>query len=123
MALNSAAKNLMLDAIGAEIHYISVHTAATAGSEITGGDPAYARKAVSWADAASGDKLMSGVLEFNIPAGVEISHLGYWTTLTGGTNYGFVPLTDSNGTVITEVYNSQGTYQVVQLKLELEDIA
>ncbi len=50
----AACKNLMLDAFG--ITHISLHTAysASGANEVTGGSPAYARKAISFSAAGSG---------------------------------------------------------------------
>jgi hypothetical protein len=50
---DNKAKNLMLDALGAVALRLALHTgdpgaADTAANEVTGGSPAYARKAIAW---------------------------------------------------------------------------
>ena len=67
------------------------------GSEATGGSPAYARQAVSWATAGTGTRANSGALTIDVPAGTY-SDLLLMNALTGNTNnyLGYAPL---NGTV------------------------
>ena len=51
MGLNATALNAMLDQLGTLITYVSLHTDAVGGgstAEVTGGSPAYARKAITW---------------------------------------------------------------------------
>ena len=107
--LVNAAKNSMLDQLGTLAAYASLHTAdpGTGGSsEVTGGSPAYARKAITWASAASGSKSTSAQLVFDVPGSTTISYIGYWSAASGGTFYGSRPL-DANQTFAT-----QGTYTV-----------
>lgn len=89
MAFTSAALNAGADAIAALAGYVSLHTAdpTTVGdNEVSGGSPAYARKAVTWGAASAGDKVGSQVT-FDVPAGT-FTHAGYWTASTGGTFLG-----------------------------------
>lgn len=107
--LVNAAKNAMLDALGTAAAYASLHTAdpsTTGTSEVTGGSPAYARKALSWAAAAGGSKSSNAGLTFDVPGSTTITHLGYWSAVSGGTFQGSRPL-DANQT-----YATQGTYTV-----------
>jgi len=106
--LNNTAKNSMLDNLGGLAVYASLHTAdpgATGTSEVTGGSPAYARKALTWAAAATASKSSNVGLVFDVPA-VTITHLGYWSAVSAGTFYGSRPL-DTN-----QVFATQGTYTV-----------
>jgi len=96
MALTIAAKNIMLDAIGASSVFASLHSAppTDAGiNEVSGGAPAYARKAIAWDAAASGqmNKDASDPI-FDIPAGTDVHYVGLWSAVTGGTFYGYSPL-------------------------------
>lgn len=77
------ARNNMLDGIGAT--HLSAHTAysATGANEVTGGTPAYARKAVSYSAAASAAKAASTNPVFDIPAGTTVRFIGFWTGLAG----------------------------------------
>lgn len=72
-------------------------TATAASTEATGGSPAYARQAVTWGTAASGQRSNSGALTFDVPPGTY-GFLTFWTASTGnsGTQYrGYVPINGS----------------------------
>jgi hypothetical protein len=103
MPFNSTALNAMLDALdesASQIVYVGVHTLTDPGTtatanagEATGGSPAYARQAVTWGAAASGQKSNTGALTFDVPAGTY-GFFTYWTTATlnSGTQYrGYAP--------------------------------
>lgn len=83
-----ACRNLMLDAAG--VTHISAHTAysATGTSEVTGGSPAYARRAITYAAAATAAKASSSSPTFDIPTGTTVRWVGRWTAITGGTFLG-----------------------------------
>lgn len=68
-----------------------------AGTEATGGSPAYARQAVTWAAASGGTKSNSGGLTFDVPSGTY-AFLLFFNASTGNTNnyLGYAPI---NGTV------------------------
>ena len=86
-----AAIHLMLDAEGTT--HLSLHTDynATGTNEVTGGSPAYARKAAIWAAAASRAKALSADVTFDVPA-TTVRWIGRWTALTAGTFLGMGPL-------------------------------
>ena len=114
MALNDTAKNAMLDELASLIGFMSMHTAdpgATGTNEATGGSPAYARKAVTWAAAASGSVAASNQPAFDVPAGTY-THCGLWSLVTGGTFYGSGDITD-------EVFAGQGTYTVTSATISI----
>lgn len=115
MPFNDLAKNAALDgldeSITAGIKYVGVNTLVTsppsdgtpgtgataASTEATGGSPAYARQAVTWGAAASGQKTNSGSLTFDVPAGTY-AFLTFWNASTGntGTEYrGYAPINGS----------------------------
>ena len=83
-----ACRNLMLDAAG--VTHVSAHTAysATGASEVTGGSPAYARKAITYAAAATAAKASSSSPTFDIPTGTTVRWVGRWTAITAGTFLG-----------------------------------
>ena len=92
---------LMLDALDESIatgaKFWSAHTAysATGTNEVTGGSPAYARKAATWA-AASGSprtKVSTGspACTFDIPASTTVSWIGRWDASTAGNFLGMGP--------------------------------
>jgi hypothetical protein len=115
MPFNDLAKNAALDgldeSIAAGIKFVGINTLVTApptdttpgtgataaSTEATGGSPAYARVAVTFGAAASGQKTNSGLLTFDVPAGTY-GFLTFWNASTGntGTEYrGYAPLNGS----------------------------
>lgn len=107
MGLNNTALNLMLDALAAAITHVSLHSGAVgsgSGNEVTGGSPAYARQAVAWGSAASGNIDMTGTEVFDVPAAQTITRVGFFGHLTNATPfYGDADITD-------ETFGAQGTY-------------
>lgn len=58
----------------------STHTAdpgATGASEVTGGTPAYARKAITWVPGTV-DGIYAAQVTFDIPAATDVTHVGLW---------------------------------------------
>lgn len=101
MPFNDAAKNSMLDALDETATtptIIITHIGAfgvvdpgtstnAAGTEATGGSPAYARQAVTWGAAASGLKTNTNAIAIDVPAGTY-AFLGFFNHLTANTgNY------------------------------------
>lgn len=116
MALSTSAKNLMLDALGAVAVYASIHTAdpgASGTSEVAGGSPAYARKAITWNAAASGNLDNNANPTFDIPAGTTVTHFGLWSASSGGTYYGGGALSAS------ESFVGQGSYNLTDADVSL----
>lgn len=106
MALVNAAKNAMLDELATVAVFVSLHTAdpgTTGTNEVTGGSPAYARKAITWNAASAGALDSSNAPVFDVPAGTTITHVGLWSASSGGTFYGSFDITD-------ETFGAQGTY-------------
>lgn len=109
--LNPTARNAMLDATASvwPPDTLSLHTAdpgnaaSPAAGELSGGSPAYARKAITWAAASAGSKSSSGAVVFDVPGGNTVSHVGYWR---GATFLG------SRALGATESFTGQGTYTV-----------
>jgi len=65
------------------------------GDEITGGDPAYERKGVTWTDAGDGTDDPGTIrpttdLTFDVPANVTVAGWRGYSALTGGIDYGGV---------------------------------
>lgn len=102
MPFNDVAKNVMLDALdesATQITHVGIWTLTdpgtgtnATGTEATGGSPAYARQAVTWAAAATGTKSNSGSLTFDVPAGTY-GFFCFFNASTGNTsNYrGYAP--------------------------------
>jgi hypothetical protein len=102
----AAGASVMLTGLSTNAVYVSLHTAdsSSGASEVTGGSPAYARKAITWTSPASSAMSNSAQIVFDVPTGTTIRFIGYWSAATGGTFYGNRAL-DANQT-----YTSQGTY-------------
>jgi hypothetical protein len=71
----------------------SLHTAysTTGANEVTGGSPAYARKAATWAAASGRSKATSAGMAFDVPAGTTVRWCGLYDALTVGNFLGMVP--------------------------------
>lgn len=114
MGLNATALNAMLDQLGTLIGFVSLHTDAVGGgdaNEVTGGSPAYARKAITWNAAAAGNLDSSNQPQFDVPAGT-IRRVGFYSAVTAGTYYGDADITD-------ETYGGQGTYTLTDVDISL----
>lgn len=75
---------------------------ATAGTELTGGSPAYARKAGTWGTAAS-SAVTSSPPAFDVASGATVAGAGYHSASTAGTYW-------EGGSVTSQAFSSQGTY-------------
>lgn len=80
-------KNAMATKYGQLATHGAIYTtapSATAGTEPSGGSPAYARKPLTWAAGATG--VVSASATFDVPAGTTVVGSGLHDALTGG-NY------------------------------------
>jgi hypothetical protein len=100
MWMSESAANLALDTVLDAVTHMSVHSAIPNDSgtnEISGGSPAYARKAVDWGAAASRSKSKDATDPvFDIPNGVTAMFYGLWTASTAGSFRGFAPIAGGN---------------------------
>jgi hypothetical protein len=87
--LNASARNLVVDAIAASVTHIGL--ADLSGTEITGGAPAYARKAITETAGAAGIADNNAQLLFDVPA-VTVAFLLLTTAVTAGTTHAILPL-------------------------------
>jgi hypothetical protein len=103
MAIQTAAmRNILETAYGTAAAYGAVYTTApggSAGTEPSGGSPAYARIALSW----TGNAPRTASAVFNIPAGATLVGGGVHSAVTAGTYY-------DGGSVTSQPFASQGTY-------------
>ena len=107
-SLSTAGKNVALNQIGATYGFAAAYTddpgATGILNEVSGGAPAYARKAITWAAAAAGSVALAATFPvFDIPAGTTLSYIGVWTLAVGGIYGGCWDVTD-------EIFAAQGTY-------------
>ena len=115
MPLNNTARNAMLDHLATLAVFVSLHTAdpgTTGTSEVSGGSPAYARKAITWNAAATGNLDNNANAVFDVPASTTITHLGFWSAATAGTFYGSADITD-------ETFAAQGTYTTLDVDISV----
>jgi hypothetical protein len=104
MAMTVGYRNAIGDAGGALITHIGLVD--QLGAELSGGNPAYARKAVTWTAAAGGTVRPTADLTFDVPAGKTVGGWRGYSALSGGTDYGGADLTQ-------EAYAGQGTYKLL----------
>lgn len=93
MPLTDAGRNASLDGLAAVAGFASLHSgdpSTTGANELTGGSPAYARKAITYAAASGGQRSNSAALTFDVPA-ATVTHVGLWSAVTAGTFYGWYP--------------------------------
>lgn len=116
---DNTAKNLMLDQLGTLALRVALHTgdpgaANQADNEVTGGSPAYARKAIAWNAAAAGvmDDSTNGAV-FDVPAGATITWISLWNT-AGTVRY-------AKKQVTSEAFGAQGTYTLTDADLDLNN--
>lgn len=103
MAMNSTYRNAIATEGAGLITHIGLVD--DQGDELTGGDPAYARKAVTWTAASDGTIRPNANIEFDVPAGTVGGWRGY-SASTNGTDYGGQDLTQ-------EVFAEQGVYRLL----------
>jgi hypothetical protein len=114
MGLHADALNAMLDNLGGLIGFVSLHTDAVGGgdsAEVTGGAPAYIRKAITWTGAAAGNLDSSNTPAFDVPA-TTIQRVGFYSAESAGTYYGDADITN-------ETYGGQGTYTLTDADISL----
>lgn len=119
MGLNDTAKNLMLNALAAVAVFASLHDgdpSTNGANEISGGSPAYARKAITWNTAATHNLDNNANPAFDVPASKTVKYVGFWSADTGGTFYGYIDVTD-------EAFAGQGTYTLTDADIALNDPA
>lgn len=114
---DATAKNVMLDALGALALRVALHTgdpggANSASNEVTGGSPAYARKAIAWNAASGGSSTANANVVLDVPASTTVSWVSLWNT-AGTVRYLKKDVTD-------EAFGAQGTYTVVAASTTLD---
>lgn len=110
MAVNTVAmRNRLATAYGTEGDYAALFTTTltgapnyTAGTEVTAGSPAYARKLISWGPATAG--VITGTVIFDVPSGATITSAGVYDAVTAGV------FLDGGNLASPQVFSSQGTY-------------
>ena len=102
----SAMKNVLATEYGATALYAALYTTApgaSAGTEVTGGSPAYARKSITWGAPSNG--VITATVTFDVPSGTTVVGAGVHSAVTAGTYY-------DGASVTSQAFASQGTYQL-----------
>lgn len=109
MPINDALLNIGANAMGAAADFQSLHTATpnTSGSNETTAP----RVASGWATAANGDISATNKNFTGGAANGPVAAIGFWSESTGGTFYGYLPLTGDT------TFNSAGEYTVSTVTL------
>lgn len=103
----STQKNTLATAYAGAAAFGAAYTTApggSAGTEPSGGSPAYARLAPSWGSASAG-VISATAIAFNIPSGTTIVGMGFHTLITAGTYLDGVAVT-------SQTFASQGVYSI-----------
>jgi hypothetical protein len=119
--LADATVHAMLDAI--TLDTMSLHTAysATGANEVTGGSPAYAKKAVTMAAASGRARAASTAPVFDVPAGTTVRWVGLYTaagtvfrgmTANGGSEFDY-QVDVTNNRILAEGHALANTNNVV----------
>lgn len=100
-AKNSLALKFSQDATHAAVFTADPGLTGTVTGEVTGGAPAYARKAITWSAPSNG--VVTASVVFDIPAGTTLLFAAACSALTGAN------LLDK-GAVTSQNFATQGTY-------------
>lgn len=107
MAIQTTAeKNSIATKYGTDAAFGALTTTApgaTTGTEVTGGSPAYARKALTWGAPSNG--VVTASATFDVPAGTTVVGAEVWSALTAGTYLDGCSITSQN-------FATQGTLTV-----------
>jgi hypothetical protein len=98
-------RNTLAAAYGTAATHAALYTTvpgASAGTEVSGGSPAYARRALTWG-APSASVVTVTPTAFDVPSGTTIAGAGVHTAITAGTYL-------DGAAVTSQAFASQGTY-------------
>lgn len=110
MALNDTILNIGASAMQAAMTHASLHTATPNSSGSNAATSA--RQPITWDTAANGDMVATADLAFTggAASGPAVA-IGFWSALTGGTFYGYLPLTGD------QTFNAAGEYTVTGISI------
>lgn len=104
---NTTSRTAMATYYSTQAPYAALYSTApgaSAGTELTGGSPSYARKASNWGTAASG-AITAAPAAFDVPSGATVAGMGFHSAVSAGTYW-------DGATVTSQPFSSQGTYTV-----------
>jgi hypothetical protein len=107
MAITTAAREALAIDFGTDATYAALFTAdpgstGTASNEVSGGSPAYARKAITWTEGAS-DGSVTASVTFDVPEETTITHAAVCSASSGSTVLYSVAVTEQE-------FATQGEY-------------
>lgn len=103
MPLNDAILTIGAQAMSDAITYISLHTALPDGAGSN--ESTAARQVSTWDTAANGDMILTVDHAFTGGASSgPCTYVGFWSAVTAGTFYGYLPLTGD------QTFNAAGEY-------------
>jgi len=100
----TAQKNKTAAGYASGTNYAALYTTApgaSAGTEVSGGSPAYARKAITWGTPTNG--VITATVNFDVPSGTTVVGAGIHDALTAGNYLDGVSVT-------SQAFSAQGTY-------------
>lgn len=100
MAMNDAYLNAIAGHGASIVSHVSLANGPAQGNEL-----AVTRQSITWNAPVSGNNDSSNQPVFTVGEGLTVSHVQYWSAVTGGTFYGASPVTP-------ETFASEGTYTI-----------
>ena len=88
--LADVGRNGLVDGFAALVTHVGLLD--TTLTELTGGSPAYARKAITETAGASGQGSNNAGITFDVPAGATVAAVTFRSALTAGTEYAWWPV-------------------------------
>lgn len=102
------AKNLMLTELCTNAKFAGLLNGS--GVEISGGT--YARKSVTWGTPSSGSVSASNQPVFDVPSGVTVASIAFYSASTSGTLY-------ASDEITPETFSNNGTLTLTSITLDL----
>lgn len=107
MSINGQSmRSALANAYGANAPFAALYSTAggaSAGTELSGGAPAYARKAPAWSGAGSTNTNNATIPAFDVASGTTVAGAGFHSAASGGTYM-------DGGSVTSQTFSSQGSY-------------
>lgn len=82
-------------------------TTGTATGEVTGGSPAYNRKAINWGTASASAVTTTSAPVFDVPSGTTVTYFGACSSVTPG-----AATVGDSVAITSQTFASQGTYTI-----------
>lgn len=110
MPYTEEGKAVMLHALASYISHASLHGGPPPGRELAGG--VYRRKQIDFRNPDDGSMRTSLEVAFDVPEGVRVTHVGFWTSIIGGDLLAWGRTTEHS-------FRGRGIYIIDLAKLDL----